>query len=138
MELHQMIQEALRSGKWMLRRSNEGKSVSSDAKGFQWQPVGEWTEAPDWDPAPRCGGGLHGNGPLSKGYWEGGGNIDFCVVDGDMVDIDDAEKVKVRRAMIVLRDTLPGGLSVGGFLDLEGTQITALPDGLSVGGRILR
>ncbi|MDY3570233.1 hypothetical protein [Enterobacter hormaechei] len=29
---------------------------------------------------------------------------------------------------------LPEGLSVGGGLDLEGTQITALPEGLSVGG----
>ncbi|EPX9378607.1 hypothetical protein ACW6AV_003686, partial [Edwardsiella piscicida] len=28
----------------------------------------------------------------------------------------------------------PDGLSVGGYLDLEGTGITALPDGLSVGG----
>ena len=29
---------------------------------------------------------------------------------------------------------LPEGLSVGGYLDLRGTQITALPEGLSVGG----
>ncbi|MDK9606637.1 hypothetical protein QQF30_18010, partial [Lelliottia sp. V104_15] len=29
---------------------------------------------------------------------------------------------------------LPDGLTVGGWLDLEGTQITALPDGLTVGG----
>lgn len=36
-----------------------------------------------------------------------------------------------------LRDTqiteLPDNMSVGGFLDLEGTQITELPDNLSVG-----
>ena len=29
---------------------------------------------------------------------------------------------------------LPEGLSVGGYLDLSGTQITALPEGLKVGG----
>ena len=31
---------------------------------------------------------------------------------------------------------LPDGLSVGGSLDLRGTGITALPDGLSVGGSL--
>ena len=31
---------------------------------------------------------------------------------------------------------LPEGLSVGGFLDLRGTQITELPDGLEVGGNL--
>jgi len=32
--------------------------------------------------------------------------------------------------------SLPEGLSVGGWLDLRGTGITSLPEGLSVGGRI--
>ena len=31
---------------------------------------------------------------------------------------------------------LPDGLHVGGHLDLRGTGITALPDGLSVGGHL--
>ena len=31
---------------------------------------------------------------------------------------------------------LPDGLSVGGSLDLSGTAITQLPDGLSVGGSL--
>ena len=30
--------------------------------------------------------------------------------------------------------SLPEGLSVGGYLDLSGTNITSLPEGLSVGG----
>ena len=30
--------------------------------------------------------------------------------------------------------SLPDGLTVGGYLDLSGTQITSLPDGLTVGG----
>ena len=33
-----------------------------------------------------------------------------------------------------LSDGLPEGLNVGGYLDLEGTNITSLPDNLSVGG----
>jgi hypothetical protein len=31
---------------------------------------------------------------------------------------------------------LPEGLSVGGYLDLRLTKITALPEGLKVGGKI--
>ena len=31
---------------------------------------------------------------------------------------------------------MPDGLTVGGYLDLEGTQITSLPDGLTVGGSL--
>jgi len=32
--------------------------------------------------------------------------------------------------------SLPDGLTVGGSLDLRGTQITSLPDGLTVGGSL--
>ena len=32
--------------------------------------------------------------------------------------------------------SLPDGLTVGGYLDLRGTQITSLPDGLTVGGSL--
>ena len=32
--------------------------------------------------------------------------------------------------------TLPEGLTVGGFLDLRGTNITSLPEGLTVGGSL--
>ena len=35
------------------------QSPSSDARGFTWPEAGE-VAAPDWDPYPRCGGGLHG------------------------------------------------------------------------------
>ena len=34
-------------------------SPSIDANGFRWPEAGE-VAAPDWDPYPRCGGGLHG------------------------------------------------------------------------------
>ena len=32
--------------------------------------------------------------------------------------------------------SLPDGLTVGGYLDLRGTNITSLPDGLTVGGNL--
>jgi len=127
-DIEQLVNEAIKTGKWMLRRSDNGKSYG----GFQWSPVGEWTEAPDWDSSQNCGGGLHGNGPESSGYWTDGKDIDFCLIE-NIVDLD-GEKIKVKRAMVLLRNSLPDNLSVGGYLDLRGTQITSLPDNLSVGG----
>lgn len=127
-----LVSEALDSGNWMLRRSDGGKAYG----GFQWSPIGEWTEAPDWNPAPVIGGGLHGVGPRSvPGYWTEGEDIDFCMVDPDeSVHVSSNRILKVRRAMVLLRNELPEGLSVGGLLDLEGTGVTELPVGLSVGG----
>ena len=125
MTLQDQITEALKNGNWMLRRSDDGEAYG----GFQWAPVGEWTEAPDWNQKPTCGGGLHGNGPRSTGHWTNGKDLDFCITDGNFVDID-GEKGKVRRAMVVLRNVLPEGLHIGGSLYLRGTQITALPEGL--------
>ena len=47
-------------------------------------------------------------------------------------------KMKINNGDLDLRGTqitaLPEGLTVGGWLDLSGTQITALPEGLTVGG----
>ena len=131
MDIQAKVKEALETGKWLLRRSNAGCAYG----GFQWNPIGEWTEAPDWNPSPECGGGLHGNGPQSSGYWTNGSDLDFCIYDGEFVEID-GEKGKVKRAAVLLRNQLPDGLSVGGSLNLENTQITSLPDGLSVGGSL--
>lgn len=33
----------------MLRMSNGGQACSEYAHGFNWNPPGEWTEAPDWN-----------------------------------------------------------------------------------------
>jgi len=130
-QIDQLVKEAVKTGKWMLRRSNNGKSYND----FLWSPIGEWTEAPDWNPSPTCGGGLHGNGPESSGYWTVGKDLDFCLIGNNIVDIN-GNKIKVEKAMVLLRNSLPEGLSVGGSLDLEGTQITSLPEGLSVGGSL--
>jgi hypothetical protein len=131
MNIQELVKEAVENSRWLLRRSDAGKSY----EGFQWSEVGEWTEAPDWDPTPRCGGGLHGNGPESTGWWSSGCDLDFCTYEGKFVDID-GEKGKVQKAMILLRNQLPDGLHVGGYLNLRGTAVTALPDGLHVGGSL--
>ena len=123
------VQKALKTGRWMIRRSSDGVSY----QGFQWKPVGCWTVAPDWDGKPECGGGLHGNGPTSTGYWTAGLDVDFCVIGGGKVKID-AKKIKVQKAMILLRNKLPDNLKVGGSLYLRDTKITKLPDNLKVGG----
>ena len=52
--------------------------------------------------------------------------------------IENAKKMMDREGNLDLRGTqitaLPDNLTVGGWLDLSGTQITALPDNLTVGG----
>ena len=66
--------------------------------GFQWPEKG-FVEAPDWDPEPECGGGLHGflNGAGGGGYltdWSP--NAKWLVVrikKGEFVDLG-GEKVK--------------------------------------------
>jgi hypothetical protein len=122
------------SGNYMLRRSDEGRSNNGE---FQWKPLGKWTEAPYWDDCRKCGGGLHGNHPTRGwAYWTSMEDLDFCEIDPEHV-VKLGDKLKVRRARVLLRNDLSAmnGMSVGGYMDLNGcTGITALPDNLSVGG----
>ena len=137
----QLVARLRESGRWMLRFSNNGRSYNG---GFQWSPLGEWTEAPDWNPKPVCGGGLHGQGP--GGFGDSpttGSHLDLCETE-ELVVI--GGKVKTPRARIVAHDNVaieiaqdlcggkwPGGLDcsgyahdlpslthVGGSLDCEG------------------
>jgi len=57
----------------------------------------------------------------------------YEIVEGVLIISDTivAGSLNLRGTQIT---ALPEGLSVGWYLDLEGTQITALPEGLSVGG----
>jgi len=119
-EINQKIDEVLKNGMWMLRRSNNGKSY----KGFQWRPVGEWTEAPDWDPLPICGGGLHGNTKNCSGFWCDGKDLDFCAVE-NIVKIG-SEKIKCQRAMVLLRNRLPKIDKWTGSLDLRGCDLKGI------------
>jgi hypothetical protein len=84
------------------------KTVHADGAargGFQW-PLDEGAEviAPDWDPTPVCGGGLHGllNGAGNGGLVDWSTDAVWIVAeipDGEtVVDLDD--KVKVRRCIV--------------------------------------
>jgi hypothetical protein len=136
-EIAELVAKAVKTKKWLIRTSDNGFGYNN----FKWNEIGEWTEAPDWDPAPRCGGGLHGQTARHSGCLatERRNRVEFCIYVGRDVGIDNMEKGKVRKAMILLVDdlSLADGLSVGGSLDLGGcTSLTALPDGLSVGGSL--
>ena len=126
------IKEVVANGQWMIRRSNNGVSCASEANGFKWNPIGVWTEAPDWNPKSECGGGLHGNGPKSTGYWTKGNRLEFCAVE-DVVDIY-GEKIKCRRAMILMVNNLPDGISVGSSLYLGGCDLKGVTLPQEVGG----
>ena len=158
LSLDEKIDAALESGDWMVRISDKGKAYG----GFRWKDIGEWTHADVWEPTPACGQGLHGSALESWGYFSKyeRGRFEFCATHGERVDIE-GNKIKVSSAMILAVNNdairaisgvlipyldlsgtqiteLPEGLSVGGYLDLSGTQITELPEGLSVGGSLVR
>ncbi len=129
------IQKVLDSGNWMVRRSDNGISYG----GFMWEPIGKWTEAPDWHPHPGCGNGLHGNAPHLTGdrntSWTSGRSVDFCEIDPtDMILLGD--KIKVRRARILMRNQLPEGLVFEGDMYLTKTDIKKLPKNLEVRGNL--
>ena len=81
----------------------DGTSLSSDAKGFVWPlSVGEVVTAPDWDPSPQCGHGLHGHlwgeGTPQTFEWRGAWLV--VEVESDtVVDLDG--KVKFPSCVIV-------------------------------------
>ena len=99
---------------WMVRFSNKG--VSYD--GFKWNPIGEWTIAPDWYPAPVCGGGLHGQGEGGWGYCQSGRRFELCEIENFV--IVDGDKVKCQKAKIIAIDKEAWGmlleLTNGNFL----------------------
>jgi len=137
--------------KLMLRCDNNGISYN----GFKWNPLGQWTEALDWNPEPVCGGGLHGQTEQCSGFCTRGTRTVLWEIKEPIVPIDE-DKVKVHRARIIAVNdlsefemnfkgnlsihssgltALPENLKVGGNLNLEGcTGLTALPENLEVGG----
>ena len=130
-ELMTLAMDAVRCGAWMIRGDDDGESYG----GFRWAAPGEWTEAPDWNPEPVCGGGLHGQDRDNGGYAERRSRLVFCETDGPHVAIG-SNKMKCRRARILLVNALPAGLTVDGSLDLSGCPIAELPAGLTVGGSL--
>lgn len=114
-------------------RIDDGYGRSYD--GFQWKPVSEWTEAPDWNNRPECGGGLHGQFSDASGFRGDGSSVVLCETDCTPVIID-GDKAKVRRARIIARDDLKsfGPLEFNGNLNLSDTLLVSLPDKLKVNG----
>jgi hypothetical protein len=130
MDLKADIERVLKEKTWMIRADNDGFSVSEEANGFEWNDIGEWTEAPDWKPTNKCGHGLHGQN-YKYGGLIFGKRVVFCEYDpSDMVPL--CNKIKVRRARILMIG-LPDNLSIHGDLDLSYTDIAQLPDNLFVG-----
>ena len=131
-EIKTRVQEVLTNGNWMLRISRGGRCYN----GFQWAPVGEWTEAPDWNDRDECGGGLHGNDEYTVDtYWAGGDRMEFCEYDPTAIKrIDGAGgKLKVRRARILLIHEIPEQITdwVGDIVIPAGTKCVGLT---TVGG----
>ncbi len=130
------MQRLYDGGNWMVRMDNDGVSPSEEAGGFRWAPLGEWTEAPDWDPSPRCGEGLHGQSPRGHGCCIAGSRLVLCETEGEQIPID-GDKVKVLRARIMaVNEGIPPEFLAGVSLNLEG-YTHPLPAGLaSVGGNL--
>ena len=74
----------------------------SSYNGFKWPTKGR-VEAPDWDPAPHCGNGLHGllwgQGDGSLLNWDPDAKWIVVKIEGDHVDL--GGKVKFRACEIV-------------------------------------
>ena len=99
------------------------RKITKDGKNsynnFVWPlEVGAEVEAPDWNPEPKCGGGLHclldaqGGWPLLNGYY-------WAVLEFDEKDmvLIDGDKCKVRKCKIVFLSKNPEGLEK--FFDFE-------------------
>ena len=123
-EIQIAVKAAVKNGNWIIRGDNEGVSASDDANGFKWNSVGEWTEAPDWNEKPECGGGLHGQDKDFGGVICGT-RLVFCDTEGAHIPIED-NKVKVRKARILLINELPA-LPNCTSLNVRGTPITKIP-----------
>ena len=79
--------------------------------GFKWpREIGAVVEAPDWDPAPVCGGGLHGL-PWGQGHLNLLSSADdavWLVVAADHAVRIDNDKSKFPRCTIVYVGTRDG------------------------------
>ena len=87
---------------WLLRTCNaDGTSYG----GFRWPLTpGALVEAPDWNPAPECGNGLHGLlwGQGKAGLLSHASDAAWLIVEADAADVVDlSSKVKVPRCTVV-------------------------------------
>ena len=95
---------------YVLRNCKEG-GVSHE--GFTW-PQGGLVEAPDWDPVPECGHGLHGwleaAGDFSLGHGDGAPVWIVVKVRRDEV-VDLGGKVKFPRGEVVYYGDVDGAVA---------------------------
>jgi len=129
------IKRLLKSGNWMIRFDNDGESYKS----FKWQPIGEWTSAPDWHTGATCDGGLFGQSPKAAGFCKPGSRIVLCETKGEQIVVDN-EKVKVQFAKIIAigKDIPPIFFEklVGGSLYLSGYDLKGITLPQSIGGSL--
>jgi hypothetical protein len=81
----------------------------SSSNGFRYCEAGDTVTAPDWDPKPECGNGLHGL-KQGNGVWDLLEGDDWLVIeanDEDVVDIDN-KKCKFRTGKILYRGDKEG------------------------------
>ena len=95
---------------YILRTTN---SDGTSRGGFQWNlEIGGETVAPDWNPHPECGGGLHGflNGAGDGSLADWSDDALWLVVstEGDIVDL--GVKVKFERAITEYAGSLNGAV----------------------------
>jgi hypothetical protein len=112
-------------------------------KGFQWPDHGH-VIAPDWDPIPKCGNGLHGflwgEGYSSLANWSDDAKWLVCEVDSDKI-VDSKGKIKFPECDVVfcgsrfdatkyLHEHLPPGFHPA----IMGATITTGNGGTSISG----
>lgn len=120
------------------------KSIPANCRahgGFVWPTEpGAIVTAPDWDPTPECGGGLHGalngagNGALF--CWDGRAVWIVAEIIGDDI-VDLGGKVKVRQCRIIVagtREDATGYLAAQGMTGVIGGTATAGDRGTATAG----
>jgi len=108
--------------------------------GFQWPASGK-VKAPDWNPEPECGGGLHGllngQGNASLLNWSPDAVWIVAKPGRDLVNIG-AEKVKCKTATVIYSGDRAGALATlraAGVTDpLPGDVVTAGHRGRATAG----
>jgi hypothetical protein len=124
---------------YVLRTNDsEGKGYG----GFQWPKKGK-VEAPDWNPEPICGGGLHGllNGEGNADLLNWGADAQWQVVKvlaTDIVHIGTG-KVKFPRGVVVYTGDRSGATSflhakIGNGFSIHGVATTAGDYGTATAG----
>lgn len=125
---------------YVLRTNDsEGKGYG----GFQWPKKGK-VEAPDWNPEPICGGGLHGllNGEGGANLLNWGADAQWQVVKvlaTDIVHIG-TDKVKFPRGVVVYTGDRSGATSflhakIGNGFSIHGVATTAGDRGTATAGK---